>query len=62
MGRVRKLARWTFSFGGTGWGSPIAAESTRERLLREQNQLLARQTRLMEATHARRPAAEGPLS
>ena len=47
MGRVRKTARFFISIGGYDGISPIAKESTRERLLREQNQLIARQTRLL---------------
>jgi len=61
MGRVRKTARFFISIGGYDGISPIAKESTRERLLREQNQLIARQTRLLEGTEVRRemPAQEG---
>lgn len=49
MGRVRKTLRWTFSFGGTGVGSPFRAESSAEsdarrvhELMEEQNDLLRR--------------------
>jgi hypothetical protein len=57
MGRIRKTLRWTFSFGGTGAGSPIRAESSVEQaarehaeLLREQSRLLAEQNRLIAGT------------
>jgi hypothetical protein len=64
MGRIRKTLRWTFSFGGTGAGSPIRAESSAERaarehadLMREQNRLLAEQNRLV--SQAARPVRTG---
>lgn len=47
MGRLRKLARWTFSSGGTGLGSPIRAESSAEEAARQQRELLAEQNRLI---------------
>jgi len=47
MGRIRKTARWTFSFGGTGAGSPIRAESSAESAARETNRLLAEQNRIL---------------
>jgi hypothetical protein len=61
MGRVRKSARFFFSIGGYDGISPIAKESTRERLLREQNELIAQQTRLLKGAEVRREthAAEG---
>ena len=61
MGRVRKTAWFFFSIGGYDGISPVAKESTRERLLREQNELIAKQTRLLEGTEVRRekPAREG---
>jgi Short C-terminal domain len=48
MGRFRKTARFFLSVGGYDGLSPIAKESSQERLLREQNELLSRQTRVME--------------
>ena len=44
MGRIRKTLRWTFSFGGTGAGSPIRAESSAERAAREHAELMKEQT------------------
>jgi hypothetical protein len=55
MGRVRKTLRWTFSFGGTGAGSPIAAESDGDRLLREGNELLRQQNDLISELTASPP-------
>jgi hypothetical protein len=53
MGRIRKLAAWTFSPGGNMKGL-VRAESSAERaarehaeLMREQNRLLAQQNRLL---------------
>jgi hypothetical protein len=40
MGRIRRSLRWTLSFGGTGAGSPIRAESSAEQAAREQTALL----------------------
>jgi hypothetical protein len=61
MGRARKTARFFFSIGGYDGISPIAKESTHERLLREHDELIAKQTRLLEGTEVRRekPAQEG---
>ncbi len=50
MGRMRKTLRWTFSFGGTGLGSPIAKESDRTMLMREQNRLIRIQNELLDPT------------
>jgi hypothetical protein len=44
---MRSALRWTFSFGGTDGLSPIARESERTRLAREQNDLLAQQNELL---------------
>jgi hypothetical protein len=48
MGRFRKTARFFISIGGYDGISPIAKESTQERLLRQQNELVARQNRMMQ--------------
>jgi hypothetical protein len=76
MGRIRKTLRWTFSFGGTGAGSPIRAESSAERaarehaeLMKEQNRLLAEQNRMIAGTarpvqtgaQARCPGCKKPI-
>lgn len=46
MGRVRKTLRFVFSVGGYDGLSPIAKDSERTALIREQNELIAEQNRI----------------
>lgn len=47
MGRVRKTLRFVFSVGGYDGLSPIAKDSERTALIREQNALIAEQNRIL---------------
>lgn len=47
MGRVRKTLRFVFSVGGYDGLSPIAKDSERTALLKEQNELIGEQNRIL---------------
>lgn len=47
MGRLRKTARFFFSFGGYDGVSPIAKEDEKTLLLKRQNTLIEEQTRAL---------------
>lgn len=47
MGRIRKTLRFVFSVGGYDGLSPIAKESDRTALIREQNALIVEQNRIL---------------
>jgi len=58
MGRIRKTMRWTFSFGGTGAGSPIRAESSAEQAARRTHELLEEQNALLQQIAPRQQPPE----
>jgi hypothetical protein len=58
MGRLRKVARFTFSIGGTDGLSPVRRESSAEEAARKTHALLAQQVELMGGTPP--PAAPDP--
>jgi hypothetical protein len=57
MGRVRKTLRFVFSVGGYDGLSPIAKDSERTALIREQNVLIREQNRILSGGGSAEPSS-----